>query len=291
MNEKEAANWAKSISELPPGQISARSLADEARYSVAQYYRKFQKEVGEGPVALRRRLRMERSAYELTRTRNPIANIAFRAGFEATEAFTRAFRRAFGVTPSAYRRLGATSYRLPAPSQIHFAPAELSDDSRQGELTMNVIDRLIGSHYVGMKAILDRCEGLTDEQLDRPVAGYFDPLPWMSQTQSLRSLLRHTTGASDAPIEKQSIDEFREALEKSYRELKESIAGYERDGMWDMTFVDADCDPPVVFSYGGWIGHVLTFHSYRRIACLMALTQLGIKDLRFFDPVDFNGEG
>ena len=154
---------------------------------------------------------------------------------------------------------------------------------------MNVLDRLIGAHYEGMKQILDNCESLTDEQLDRPVAGYYDPLAWMSQDQSLRSLLCHTTGASDAPVGKQTVEQFRASLDKAYQELRETIATYEREKMWDMTFVDADCDPPIVFSYGGWIGHVLVFHNYRRITCMMALAQIGISGLKYFDPIDFKG--
>jgi AraC-like DNA-binding protein len=286
MNTEGGAEWARVAAERDA--VSARALADEARYSVAQYYRKFRKELGETPVELRRRLRLERAAFELTRTGAPIASVAFRAGFTAAETFCRAFRRRFGVAPGQYRRLGATDYRLPAPSQIHFAPAPSGEDPQQGELSMNVIDRLLGAHYEGMKMILDRCEGLTDEELDRPVAGYYDPLPWMSQTQTLRSLLRHTTGASDAPTDGVSLPHFRAALEASYRELKESVATYEREKMWDLTFVDAECDPAMVFSYGGWIGHVLLFHGYRRIACLMALDQLGQPPLKFFDPIDFS---
>ncbi|AIE87658.1 AraC family transcriptional regulator [Fimbriimonas ginsengisoli Gsoil 348] len=154
---------------------------------------------------------------------------------------------------------------------------------------MNVLDRMIGAHYEGMKQILDRCEGLTEVQLDRPVSGYYDPLAWMSQHQTLRSLLRHTTGASDAPVNEQTVQLFRASLDKSYQELRETIATYEREKMWDMTFVDADCDPPMVFSYGGWIGHVLVFHNYRRIACMMALAQLGVSGLKYFDPIDFQG--
>lgn len=290
MNEKKATRWARAIAEAPPGEANAEALARQASYSVAQYYRRFRKQVGERPIQLRRRLLLERAAYELTRSDAEIATIAFRAGFAAVEAFSRAFRKAFGVPPGKFRRLGATEYRLAAASKIHFAPAGFSDQPRQGELSMNVLDRLIGAHYVGMKAILDRCEGLTDDQLDRPVAGYYDPLPWMSQTQTLRTLLQHTTGASDAPVGERAVAGFRAALDRSFAELKESIATYERERMWDMTFVDADCDPPMVFSYGGWIGHVLVFQSYRRIACMMALSQLGISDLPFFDPVDYGGQ-
>lgn len=267
---------------------SARLMAEEAGYSVAQYYRRFQRETGERPIELRRRLRLERAAYQLTRSMESIASIAFRAGFESSEGFTRAFRRAFGVNPSTYRSLGPTAYRVTARSSIHFAPNDSANDPRQGEETMNVIDRLVGAHFEGMRLILDKCEELNDEQLDRPVTGYFDPLPWMSQNQTLRSLLQLTCGVADLPSNEVSVAGLRESLSKSHIELKDNIDSYEREKMWDMTFVDSDCDPPVVFSYGGWIGHVLVFLNHRRIACMMALSQIGVTGLAFFDPVDFS---
>ena len=151
---------------------------------------------------------------------------------------------------------------------------------------MNVIDRMIGAHYEGMMLILDQCEGLTDEQLDQPVTGYFDPLPWMSQNQTLRTLLQLTTGADDLPSNETTLEGFRASLIRSNAELKDNVANYEKENMWDMTFVDSDCEPPIVFSYGGWIGHVLVFLNHRRIACMMALQQLGVSELKFIDPVD-----
>jgi AraC-like DNA-binding protein len=36
--------------------------------------------------------------------RQPIAQIAYEVGYEAEEAFIRAFKREFGVSPAAWRR-------------------------------------------------------------------------------------------------------------------------------------------------------------------------------------------
>ncbi|MFC7479891.1 helix-turn-helix domain-containing protein [Luedemannella flava] len=62
---------------------------------------------GEPPAALRRRVLLERSAHRLAHTRRTILEIAVEAGYSSHEAFTRAFTRAYGVTPSAWRRLRA----------------------------------------------------------------------------------------------------------------------------------------------------------------------------------------
>jgi hypothetical protein len=50
----------------------------------------------------------------------------------------------------------------------------------------------------------------------------------------------------------------------------------------DETFVDAVCDPPEVFTYGGMIAHVLTFGAYRRT---LALERMDSDELRWGDPM------
>jgi len=56
------------------------------------------------------------------------------------------------------------------------------------------------------------------------------------------------------------------------------------EGRLDETFVDADCTPPEVFTYGGLIAHVLTFAAHRRELALGALASAGITDLGNGDP-------
>ena len=51
------------------------------------------------------------------------------------------------------------------------------------------------------------------------------------------------------------------------------------DGRLDETFVDAFCEPPEVFTYGGMIAHVLTFAAHRRTLVCGALADAGITDL------------
>jgi hypothetical protein len=53
----------------------------------------------------------------------------------------------------------------------------------------------------------------------------------------------------------------------------------------DETFVDAICDPPEVFTYGGMLGHVLTFAAHRRTLAVGALYSAGITDLEAGDPM------
>ncbi|GAB5519293.1 MAG: hypothetical protein RhofKO_15440 [Rhodothermales bacterium] len=59
--------------------------------------------VGEGVAEYVRRVRLEQAAIALKATTDPITNVAFDSGYGSHEAFTRAFRRQFGVSPSTFR--------------------------------------------------------------------------------------------------------------------------------------------------------------------------------------------
>ena len=48
------------------------------------------------------------------------------------------------------------------------------------------------------------------------------------------------------------------------------------EGRADETFVDAVCDPPETFSYGGVLAHVLTFSAVRRTMAIGALESAGV---------------
>ncbi len=70
---------------------------------------------------MRRRLLLERAAWQLSSTRFPVTEIAFEANYNSLEAFTRAFRRAFGISPSLYRRTGCARIHLPSANDFHFS--------------------------------------------------------------------------------------------------------------------------------------------------------------------------
>jgi AraC family transcriptional regulator len=79
------------------------SLARGAALSPLHFHRIFRGLVGETPLGLHRRLRLERAALQLTRGTSPVTRIALEAGYETHESFTRAFRDAYAASPSALR--------------------------------------------------------------------------------------------------------------------------------------------------------------------------------------------
>src|SRR5690349_1587265 len=81
---------------------------------------------GEAPPELVRRLRLERAAWRLVHTGASVTDIAFGAGFETHEAFTRAFRSCYAKSPSAFRMMKNARIELSAPCGVHYDAAGLS---------------------------------------------------------------------------------------------------------------------------------------------------------------------
>ena len=84
--------------------LSLRCLSGELGYSEFYFSRKFKEISG---MQYRDYLRYRRLAFalkELRDTENPILDIALRYGFSSHEAFTRAFKEAYGIPPGEYRQ-------------------------------------------------------------------------------------------------------------------------------------------------------------------------------------------
>ena len=102
------------------------ALASDACLSPFHFHRVFRGMVGETPLELMRRLRMERAAWRLIESDRPVTEIAFDAGYETHEAFTRAFRACYSTSPSGFRRRPRARVELAATSGLHFDPAGTS---------------------------------------------------------------------------------------------------------------------------------------------------------------------
>jgi AraC family transcriptional regulator len=111
--------------------LDLQALAREAALSPLHFHRIFRGMLGETPLELHRRLRMERAASALIAAETPVTDVAFAAGYETHESFTRAFRDHYGLSPTEFRqsqRAGDTSCARPpqieltARSSIHFDP-------------------------------------------------------------------------------------------------------------------------------------------------------------------------
>ncbi|HTQ58149.1 MAG TPA: AraC family transcriptional regulator [Bryobacteraceae bacterium] len=102
-------------------ELSLDALCKVAAFSSFHFHRIFRALTGESVQEYIRRLRLERAARNLRKTGDPVTRIAFEAGFECHESFTRAFGDMFDTSPSAYRAQHDT------PVYDHVPPVEVKE--------------------------------------------------------------------------------------------------------------------------------------------------------------------
>jgi AraC-like DNA-binding protein len=276
-------------------------LARQAYQSRANFYRLFQALVAENPGAMRRRLLLERAAWQLARSNKSVTDIAFDAQYASLEAFSRAFRTGFGISPSLYRRSGSGRFHLPAPNQYHFCPPV---SSLKGKSTnMDLFEIFSGTDTWYTRRLLEQASTLNDEQLDRPVNTTAKSFAWDKPDQNLRELLERIvqtkevwtaalTGGDMPDLDtRPPADRTPEALlarfEKADADFQNILRDVHARGAWDETFVDALCEPAETFTYGGMFADVITFNTHRRLAALDAFYRLGVNMHDSGSPIEY----
>jgi AraC-like DNA-binding protein len=83
-------------------------LAREAALSRSALAERFAALVGETPMQYLMRWRLALAARTLRASREAVARVAERSGYESETAFIRAFKREFGMPPAAWRKVGST---------------------------------------------------------------------------------------------------------------------------------------------------------------------------------------
>ena len=121
----------------PGKNVLLSNLAAEMGQSLFHAHRTLRAVLGETPKQFTLRLRVDRAAAFLISSQASILDIALACGFESHEAFCRAFRRRFRVSPSAYRR----SVRMGPYARVH---ADLVDE----------IGACLGLYHIDLK---ERC--------------------------------------------------------------------------------------------------------------------------------------
>lgn len=87
------------------GVLSVKTLSRVANFSEFHFHRQFTAFVGVPVSRYVQLMRLRRAAHCLASLADhSVLDAALGAGFESPEAFSRAFRRAFGMTPSAFRK-------------------------------------------------------------------------------------------------------------------------------------------------------------------------------------------
>ncbi len=235
-------------------------------------------------MALRRRLLLERAAWQLRGGAVP-SDVFAAAGYGSLAAFSRAFSRAFGSPPSAFS--GEAS--LPAPNGIHFHPPAgiVVPGAPRDDLTV----RMVRQHLDRVRELLLAASVTTGlDRVLRPglVLVWFEGAEETAAQMCERLVftLEVWVAAIDGVPVPEGGGEWLPRFERAASAF-ERIARRVRDrGAWDDAFVDALCEPPEAFTYGGVLSHVLAYGAIRREALAGVLRELGA-ELTSGDPIEW----
>lgn len=258
-------------------------MAGGAFSSPYHFNRRLRREAGEPPVAMRRRVMLERAAWRLAAGAS-VTDTAFEAGYESVEGFARAYARAFGHAPST----PAGTHWLPAPNGIHFHPP-MSLWVQSTEQAMNPItEHLVRHDLDDTRHLIDLAKGVPGDAYDSPTVPGLRVLGFDGPEESLAQQLEHLVAAKEvwlAAIEGADFpaggDRDPASLLARHDEVAPRWLATVRDldarGAWDDRLVDALCDPPESFVMGSVFAHVVTYAAARRQVARHSLRRLGVE--------------
>ncbi|MEI7055676.1 helix-turn-helix transcriptional regulator [Nocardioides sp. CCNWLW239] len=258
-------------------------MAGDAYTSPYHFSRLLSRGAGEPPVAMRRRVMLERAAWQLKHG-GTVTEAAWAAGYESVEGFSRAYARAFGHPPST----AAASHWLPAPNGIHFHPPESLWVDSQERVLSPLTEQLVMHDVDDTRALLDQATELSEDILTAVRLPGHEVLSWDGPEESILQVLEATVWSKEcwvASIEglsmpvrggPASIGELVRRHEAVAPRWLAVVHDIERRGAWEDRLIDALCEPPESFQIGSVIAHVLTYAAHRRLLVRAMLRMAGV---------------
>lgn len=260
-------------------------MAGDTFTSPYHFNRLLSRGTGEAPVAMRRRVMLERAAWRL-RQGGTVTDAAWEAGYESVEGFSRAFSRAFGHAPS---RAASGSHWLPAPNGIHFHPP-MSLWVHSTEHAMNPLTEQLVQHDIDdTRHLIDLVKGLSEEEYRAERFPGHVVLWWDGEDSSIARALEHHVFAKEVWLASIEGGDFPEpapdpdaaALHERHEDAAARwlavVRDIDRRGAWDDRLVDALCDPPESFVMSSVVAHVLTYAAHRRQLLRQMLRAAGVR--------------
>jgi AraC family transcriptional regulator len=270
-------------------------MAGDAYASPYHFNRLLSRSAYEAPVAMRRRVMLERAAWQI-RQGMSVTDAAWAAGYGSVEGFSRAFTRAFGHSPST-PAAPSDSHWLPAKNGIHFHPP-MSLWVHTTEQPMNPLtEQLIEHDLDDTRHLLEVAKGLPDEEYRKERFPGETVLRWDGEDSSIVKVLEHQVFTKEvwlAAIEGTDFPTNKGDDPATLLERHDAVAarwlGFARDidrkGAWDDRLIDALCDPPESFQMGSVVAHVLTFAAHRRQLVRQMLRGAGV-ETDHGDPINW----
>jgi AraC family transcriptional regulator len=273
-----------------------RALAARAHFSRDHLDRLVAAATGESPVALRRRLLLERAAWQLGTGAVSSSEVAAAAGYGSLPAFSRAFARAHGVPPSEFRGSGR-SVELAAPNGIHFHPPAglLIPGAPEPVARSDLTERMVMHHVDRVRELLEAAATLPAAELARPLRPGFVAIGFVGEEPSAALMAERlvymleiwVAAITGEPAPAGGGHDLVRRHERAARDFARLTRRIRDRGAWDDAFVDALCEPPQSFTYGGVISHVLSYGAVRREALASVLTELGAEPPSSGDPIEW----
>jgi len=247
-------------------------MAGGAYSSPYHFSRQLSRGAREAPVAMRRRVMLERAAWQI-RQGTSVTDAAFAAGYESVEGFSRAFARAYGHPPSIPSE--RNGHWLPAPNGIHFHPPTSLWVHTTEHPMSPLTQQLVAQDLDDTRDLLDRAKQLSDEDYRATRLPGSAVLGFDGPDESIAEVLTHIVFTKEvwlAAIEGTEFPPERaddpatliERHEDVAARWRATVADIERRGAWDDRLIDALCDPPESFVMSSVVAHVLTFSIARR---------------------------
>jgi len=266
-----------------------QALAARAHFSRDHLDRLLAAATGETPAVLRRRLLLERAAWQLGHGATA-AEAARAAGYGSVAAFSRAFARVHGAPPSRH----AGSFAVDAPNGIHFhPPAGLLVPGAQAAAHHGLSDRMLAHHLDRCRELVRAAASLPAADLERPLRPGLVVVWFEGEEASAAAMLRRLVSTLEvwvAAIAGEPAPDLAGPLEprlaRAGTALLRLVRRVRERGAWDDAFIDALCEPPQTFTFGAVLSHILSFGAVRREALAAVLTELGAH-LDDGDPINW----
>jgi hypothetical protein len=163
---------------------------------------------------------------------------------------------------------------------------------------MDLSDRLVEHEHWHTARLLEQAATVSDETLDRPMRPGLVVHAFEGPEPDVRTMLERIVftkevwtaamGGRDIPSrEQRSIAALQARLAAVQPQFSALVRRIRDRNEWDDVFVDALCKPPVSFTFGSVIAHILTVSVVRRQTVIDVLRELGVQDVEIRDPIEW----
>jgi AraC-like DNA-binding protein len=262
-------------------------MAGAAHASRFHFARQVSAAAGEAPAALRRRVLLERAAWQL-RDGASVLGAAIAAGYDSAEGFSRAYARAFGHPPSEH----AAGHWLPSANGIHFHPPMSIWIEERNASTSPILEQQLLHDADDSAELLAFAATLPVAAVTRAQRPGQRVLYWAGEESSIAAVLAGLVFAKEtwlavldgrtapAPVALGAPRVMAELAERNGVASAAWIAKVReiaRSGAWQDRVIDALCVPPESFQLSGVVSHVLHYGAHRRELVRGMLAEHGLE--------------